>query len=60
MALSAASAWAWRAPRPPSATPPSRSPELSIEVLTSYELADIARISEGYDLGLDLRTPIRA
>jgi nicotinamidase-related amidase len=34
--------------------------ELSIEVLTSYELADIARISEGFDLGLDLRTPIRA
>jgi hypothetical protein len=28
--------------------------ELSIEVLTSYQLAEIARISEGYDLGLDL------
>ena len=27
--------------------------ELSIEVLTSYELAEIASISEGYDLGLD-------
>ena len=34
--------------------------ELSIEVLTSYELADIVRISEGYDVGLDLRTPVRA
>jgi len=28
--------------------------ELSIEVLTSYELAEIARVGEGYDLGLDL------
>ena len=27
--------------------------ELSIEVLTSYELAGIANISEGYDIGLD-------
>ena len=26
--------------------------ELSLEVLTSYELAEIARIGEGYDLGL--------
>jgi ureidoacrylate peracid hydrolase len=34
--------------------------ELSIEVLTSYELAEIARISDGYDLSLDDRTPIRA
>jgi hypothetical protein len=34
--------------------------ELSIEVLTSYELAKIARVGEGYDLGLDYRTPIRA
>ncbi len=34
--------------------------ELSIEVLTSYELAEIARVGEGYDLGLDYRAPIRA
>ena len=33
--------------------------ELSIEVLSSYELAGIARISEGYDVGLD-RTPLSA
>jgi len=33
--------------------------ELSIEVLTSYELAGIANISEGYDIGLD-RTPVSA
>ena len=33
--------------------------ELSIEVLTSYELAEIASISEGYDVGLD-RTPVTA
>jgi len=32
---------------------------LSIEVLTSYELAEIASISEGYDVGLD-RTPVTA
>jgi hypothetical protein len=29
-------------------------------VLTSYELAEIANVSEGYDVGLDVRTPIRA
>jgi ureidoacrylate peracid hydrolase len=29
--------------------------ELSLEVLSSYELAEIARISEGYDVGLPLR-----
>jgi nicotinamidase-related amidase len=34
--------------------------ELSIEVLTSYELAEIARISDGYDVGLGQRTPARA
>ena len=34
--------------------------ELSIEVLTSYELAGIARISDGYDVGLGRRTPVRA
>src|SRR5580693_5077669 len=34
--------------------------ELSIEVLTSYQLAEIARISEGYDLSLGDRTAIRA
>ncbi len=34
--------------------------ELSIEVLTNYELAEIARVSEGYDLGTNDRTPIRA
>ena len=28
--------------------------ELSIEVLTSYALAEIARVGEGYDLGMDL------
>ena len=28
--------------------------ELSIEVLTSYELAEMASISDGYDVGLDL------
>ena len=28
--------------------------DLSIEVLTSYQLAGIARISAGYDLGMDL------
>jgi len=33
--------------------------DLSIEVLTSYELAGIANISEGYDIGLD-RTPVSA
>ena len=33
--------------------------ELSIEVLTSYELAGIANIGEGYDIGLD-RTPVSA
>ena len=33
--------------------------ELSIEVLTSYELAEIASIGEGYDVGLD-RTPVSA
>ena len=33
--------------------------ELSIEVLTSYELAAIASISEGYDVGLD-RSPVTA
>ena len=33
--------------------------ELSIEVLTSYELAGIANISEGNDIGLD-RTPVSA
>ena len=32
--------------------------ELSLEVLTSYELAEIARISEGFTL--DLRTPVGA
>ncbi len=31
--------------------------ELSVEVLTSYELAEIASLSEGYDIGLDL-TPV--
>ncbi len=34
--------------------------ELSIEVLTSYELAEIAHVGAGYDVGLDDRTPIRA
>ena len=34
--------------------------ELSIEVLTSYQLAEIARIGEGYELGADDRTAIRA
>jgi hypothetical protein len=29
--------------------------ELSLEVLVSYELAEIARIGEGYDVGLPLR-----
>ena len=33
--------------------------ELSIEVLSSYELAGITSISEGYDIGLD-RTPVSA
>ena len=33
--------------------------ELSIEVLTSYELAGTGSISEGYDIGLD-RTPVSA
>jgi ureidoacrylate peracid hydrolase len=33
--------------------------ELSIEVLTSYELAGIASLGEGYDIGLD-RTPVSA
>jgi ureidoacrylate peracid hydrolase len=28
--------------------------ELSVEVLTSYQLAEVARISDGYDVGLDL------
>jgi nicotinamidase-related amidase len=32
--------------------------ELSLEVLTSYQLAEIARISEGFTL--DLRTPVGA
>jgi ureidoacrylate peracid hydrolase len=31
--------------------------ELSIEVLTSYQLADIARISEGFDLAASRTTP---
>ena len=36
--------------------------ELSIEVLTSYELAEIASISDGYDVGLDRipRAPVTA
>ena len=36
--------------------------ELSIEVLTSYELAGMASISEGYDVGLDRvsRAPVTA
>ena len=34
--------------------------DLSIEVLTSYELAEIAGVSEGYDIGLGPRTPIRS
>jgi ureidoacrylate peracid hydrolase len=29
--------------------------DLSVEVLTSYELAEIARIGEGYDVGMTLR-----
>jgi nicotinamidase-related amidase len=29
--------------------------ELSVEVLTSYELAKVARIGEGYDVGMTLR-----
>ena len=29
--------------------------QLSLEVLASYELAEIARIGEGYDVGLPLR-----
>ena len=29
--------------------------ELSLEVLASYELAEMARIGEGYDVGLPLR-----
>jgi hypothetical protein len=33
--------------------------ELSLEVLSSYELAGIASIGEGYDIGLD-RTPVSA
>jgi hypothetical protein len=33
--------------------------ELSIEVLISYELAEIARISDGYDVGV-ARTPVSA
>jgi len=33
--------------------------ELSVEVLSSYELAEIASISEGYDVGLD-RTAVTA
>jgi hypothetical protein len=33
--------------------------EVSIEVLTSYELSGIASIGEGYDTGLD-RTPVSA
>ena len=33
--------------------------ELSLEVLSSYELAGIANISEGFDIGLD-RTPVSA
>ena len=33
--------------------------ELSIEVLTSYELAEIASIGEGYEIGLD-HTPVSA
>ena len=34
--------------------------ELSFELLTSYELAKIVRVAEGYDVGLDDRTAIRA
>ncbi|MGH3194821.1 MAG: cysteine hydrolase family protein [Streptosporangiaceae bacterium] len=34
--------------------------ELSVEVLTSYELAEMARIGDGYDLSPDDRTAIRA
>ena len=34
--------------------------ELSLEVLTSYELAELARISDGYDVGLARKTPISA
>lgn len=30
--------------------------ELSIEVLTSYEMAEVVGIGDGYDLGLDLVT----
>jgi len=33
---------------------------LTSEVLTSYELAEIAYTSEGYDVGLDDRASIRA
>ncbi|HEY1324297.1 MAG TPA: isochorismatase family protein [Streptosporangiaceae bacterium] len=33
--------------------------ELSIEVLTSYQLAEIAGIGEGYDIAL-ARTPVSA
>ena len=33
---------------------------MGLEVLTSYELAKIARVSEGYDIGLGDRTPIGA
>ncbi len=33
--------------------------DLSIEVLSSYELAEIARVSDGYDIGL-ARTPVSA
>ena len=29
--------------------------DLSVEVLTSYELAEIARIGDGYDVGMTLR-----
>ena len=45
--------WRWTAAKT------RRLHELSIEVLTSYELAGIANISEGYDIGLD-RTPVSA
>lgn len=58
--LVAASAGAW--PRSASRWPRSGSPgwpwacELSIEVLTSYEMAEVVGIGDGYDLGLDLVT----
>jgi hypothetical protein len=48
------------APCPVAGAETRRLHELSIEVLTSYELAEIVRVSEGYDLGADDRTVIRA